>query len=172
MISKHALPLLALLLSACAAQPQAAADPGARGSAPVPGLPAAARGAAQAAGQDRLPQSDALTATEQAIQLDELIKWVRAQAAVDNNTAAGASLSRRLSAGACRMKPDRLNALTDGVVAIVLTIMVLELKFPAEPTLAAALAVLPLLARLPARLRQRRHLLEQPSPHDAVGAAR
>ena len=44
------------------------------------------------------------------------------------------------------MSPSRLNALTDGVVAIVLTIMVLELKFPAEPTLAAALAVLPLLA--------------------------
>jgi uncharacterized membrane protein len=43
------------------------------------------------------------------------------------------------------MKPDRLNALTDGVVAIVLTIMVLELKFPAEPTLAAVLEVLPLL---------------------------
>jgi len=44
------------------------------------------------------------------------------------------------------MSPGRLNALTDGVVAIVLTIMVLELKFPAQPTLAAALAVLPLLA--------------------------
>jgi uncharacterized membrane protein len=44
------------------------------------------------------------------------------------------------------MSPSRLNALTDGVVAIVLTIMVLELKFPAQPTLAAALAVLPLLA--------------------------
>lgn len=44
------------------------------------------------------------------------------------------------------MTPARLNALTDGVVAIVLTIMVLELKFPAEPTLHAALAVLPLLA--------------------------
>ncbi len=44
------------------------------------------------------------------------------------------------------MKPDRLNALTDGVVAIVLTIMVLELKFPEEPTLDAMLAVLPLLA--------------------------
>jgi len=36
--------------------------------------------------------------------------------------------------------------MTDGVIAIVLTIMVLELKFPAEPTLHAALAVLPLLA--------------------------
>jgi uncharacterized membrane protein len=44
------------------------------------------------------------------------------------------------------MTPARLNALTDGVVAIVLTIMVLGLKFPAEPTLGAVLAVLPLLA--------------------------
>src|SRR5205085_9534167 len=44
------------------------------------------------------------------------------------------------------MKPDRLNALTDGVVAIVLTIMVLELKFPEEPTLRAVMHVLPLLA--------------------------
>jgi uncharacterized membrane protein len=44
------------------------------------------------------------------------------------------------------MTPTRLNALTDGVVAIVLTIMVLELKFPAEATVQAVLAVLPLLA--------------------------
>ena len=44
------------------------------------------------------------------------------------------------------MSPGRLNALTDGVVAIVLTIMVLELKFPAEATLHAVVAVLPLLA--------------------------
>ena len=44
------------------------------------------------------------------------------------------------------MKPDRLNALTDGVIAIILTIMVLELKFPEEPTLGALLTVLPLLA--------------------------
>jgi uncharacterized membrane protein len=44
------------------------------------------------------------------------------------------------------MTPTRLNALTDGVVAIVMTIMVLELKFPAEPTVHAVLAVLPLLA--------------------------
>ena len=61
------------------------ADPRRRGAAPVPGLSAAAEGAAQGAGQDRLPQSDALIATEQAIQLDELIKWVRAQGAVDPN---------------------------------------------------------------------------------------
>lgn len=44
------------------------------------------------------------------------------------------------------MTPSRLNALTDGVVAIVMTIMVLELKFPEEPTFAAVFAVLPLLA--------------------------
>ncbi|MEO8454602.1 MAG: TMEM175 family protein [Sphingomicrobium sp.] len=44
------------------------------------------------------------------------------------------------------MSPSRLNALTDGLVAIVLTIMVLELKFPAEPTVRAVIAVLPLLA--------------------------
>jgi uncharacterized membrane protein len=44
------------------------------------------------------------------------------------------------------MKPDRLNALTDGVVAIVLTIMVLELKLPAQATLQAVVAALPLLA--------------------------
>ena len=44
------------------------------------------------------------------------------------------------------MSPGRLNALTDGVVAIVMTIMVLELKFPEEPTLDALMAVFPLLA--------------------------
>src|SRR3954452_20245453 len=44
------------------------------------------------------------------------------------------------------MNPARLNALTDGVVAIVLTIMVLELRFPAQPTLGAIIPVFPLLA--------------------------
>ena len=44
------------------------------------------------------------------------------------------------------MSPGRLNALTDGVVAIVLTIMVLEVRIPAEPTLSAVLDVLPFLA--------------------------
>ena len=60
----------------------AAADSGARRTASVPRLPASSGSAAQAAGEDELPQSDALTATEQAIQLDELIKWVRAQAGI------------------------------------------------------------------------------------------
>src|SRR3569832_811431 len=44
------------------------------------------------------------------------------------------------------MSPARLNALTDGVVAVALTIMVLELRFPKEPTLQAVVAELPLLA--------------------------
>ena len=63
----------------------APADPGAGRGAPMPGLPAAAGGAAQGPGEDQLPADDALTATEQAIQLDELIKWVEKQHAVDPN---------------------------------------------------------------------------------------
>lgn len=64
------------------------ADPGSGRTAAVPGLPAAARAAAQAAGHDRLSHAAngpdwRLTATEQAIQLDELIKWVRRQHAVE-----------------------------------------------------------------------------------------
>jgi hypothetical protein len=60
----------------------AAADPGGRGNAPVPGVPDPARLADEAAGEDRLSTADALIATEQAIQLDALIDWVEAQAAV------------------------------------------------------------------------------------------
>jgi hypothetical protein len=66
-----------------------AADPGAGGGAPMPGVPAAAGTVAQAAGEDRLPQSDRLLATEQAIQLDELIKWVRQQHAVRVDSMSG-----------------------------------------------------------------------------------
>jgi hypothetical protein len=65
----------------------APAHPGAGRAALVPGLPAAAQGAHQAAGQDRLPDSERLIATEQAIQLDELIKWVARQHAVDTGGA-------------------------------------------------------------------------------------
>jgi hypothetical protein len=72
-------------------QSGAATDPGVRGGTPMSGLPVAAGGASEGAGENGLSQSDRLTATEQAIQLDELIKWVRAQAAVDNNPGAVAS---------------------------------------------------------------------------------
>jgi signal transduction histidine kinase len=60
----------------------AAADPRSGGGSPVPGFPRAAGGVAEGAGKDGLPQSDRLIATEQAIQLDELIKWVKAQGQV------------------------------------------------------------------------------------------
>ena len=66
-------------------QSQVSADPGPGGSAQVPGVPASSRSASEGSGEDRLPAREALTATEQAIQLDELIKWVRRQAKVDNN---------------------------------------------------------------------------------------
>jgi hypothetical protein len=61
----------------------AAADPRRGGGPAVPGLPAAAAGAAQGAGEDGLSHSERLIATEQAIQLDELIKWTRRQAEVE-----------------------------------------------------------------------------------------
>lgn len=60
----------------------AAADPRGRPGAAMPGLSASAQAADPAPAQDRLPRSDALIATEQAIQLDALIQWVKAQAAV------------------------------------------------------------------------------------------
>ena len=63
----------------------AAADPGDGATAPVSRLSAAPGGPSRAAGEDGLSGDDALTATEQAIQLDELIKWVKAQAAIDPN---------------------------------------------------------------------------------------
>jgi hypothetical protein len=65
----------------------AAADPRVGRAAAVPGLPAPSVGAPEAADQDRLPAPDALIATEQAIQLDALIAWVRAQQKVDANGA-------------------------------------------------------------------------------------
>ena len=43
------------------------------------------------------------------------------------------------------MNPDRLEAFSDGVIAILITIMVLELKVPHEPTLAALRDTLPML---------------------------
>jgi hypothetical protein len=64
---------------------EAAADPRSRGAAPVPGLSTAAGQPHQGAGENGFSIADRLTATEQAIQLDELIKWVKAQAEVQPN---------------------------------------------------------------------------------------
>jgi len=77
--------LAAARLAAQRLRVDAQADSGLGGSPSVPVISAAASGTPQGAVQDGLSQPDALTATEQAIQLDELIKWVRRQAAVDNN---------------------------------------------------------------------------------------
>lgn len=67
----------------------AAGDTGAGRAAPVSSLSAAAGGVAETTCQNRLSVEDSLIATEQAIHLDELIKWVRRQAAVDVNAAVG-----------------------------------------------------------------------------------
>ena len=75
-------------------QSAAAADFGGGRGAPVPGIPASTGGSAQTSGEGRLPCSDALIATEQAIQLDELIKWVKAQAKVDTSGGAEPSSHR------------------------------------------------------------------------------
>ncbi|HEY4071384.1 MAG TPA: hypothetical protein VGM04_07505 [Sphingomicrobium sp.] len=63
----------------------AATDSRAGGATPVSGLSAPAPGPAETAGKDGLPDPDRLLATEQAIQLDELIKWVQKQSAIDPN---------------------------------------------------------------------------------------
>jgi len=69
----------------------AAIDRGGVRATPLPAAGAAARATDGPAAQggfslasEGLPLDERLIATEQAIQLDELIKWVRAQAAVDN----------------------------------------------------------------------------------------
>ncbi|AHE52652.1 hypothetical protein [Sphingomonas sanxanigenens] len=60
-------------------------DPGGRASPSVPGVPPTAGGSDAAAPQAGLPAADALTATEQALQLQALQEWARRQAAVDVN---------------------------------------------------------------------------------------
>ena len=70
---------------------QAATDPRPGRSSSMPGLSASTPIITETTVQDGFPRSDALTATEQAIQLDELIKWVRQRAEVDNRPPAVAS---------------------------------------------------------------------------------
>ena len=64
-------------------------------AAAVPAAGAAPRAAGRAAEEDGFPVSDRLLATEQAIQLDELIKWVTGQAAVDPKSGFSPSPSAR-----------------------------------------------------------------------------
>jgi uncharacterized membrane protein len=60
---------------------------------------------------------------------------------------------------------SRLEAFSDGVVAIAITIMVLNLKIPRRAFRNCAAAV-----QLPAELHLRRHILGQSPPPDATGA--
>ncbi len=66
-----------------ASRAPAAAGGGGR-AAPVPAVGAAAGAAGCATEEDGFSLADRLVATEQAIQLDELIKWVNAQGAVNS----------------------------------------------------------------------------------------
>jgi hypothetical protein len=96
MIMKCAWPPLALLLptcllGACTTAPKPQPIPVLAEAHQCPGFPLPPPALFKPPAKTQLPASDALTATEQAIQLDELIKWVRAQAAVDNNPKAVAS---------------------------------------------------------------------------------
>lgn len=59
------------------------ANSGGAGTAPVSCVSAAAGGVTETTCEDRLPDSDRLIATEQAIQLDELIKWVKQALSID-----------------------------------------------------------------------------------------
>ena len=63
------------------------------------------------------------------------------------------------------MSCNRLEAFSDGVLAIIITIMVLELKVPHGTDLAALRSAAAGLLELRVELHLRRHLLEQPSPH-------
>jgi len=58
------------------------------------------------------------------------------------------------------MEKERLLAFTDGVIAVIITIMVLEMKVPQDATLGALGSVIPVFSQLCAELRLRRHLLE------------
>ena len=70
------------------AQPAPATAGGIGRTAAVPAAGATSGATGRAAEEDGFPVADRLLATEQAIQLDELIKWVKAQSAIDNGSAA------------------------------------------------------------------------------------
>jgi hypothetical protein len=71
---------------------QTGAHPGGPGAAPVPGPNPTTGGPNGPAAEAGLPPDDALIATEQAIQLDELERWVRETLKIDR-TGAGSSSS-------------------------------------------------------------------------------
>ena len=70
------------------------------------------------------------------------------------------------------MKPDRMNAFSDGVIAILITILVLELRPPRRRPSLRHPGREGQAARLPAELRDGRDLLEQPPPPDVRSSTR
>ncbi len=90
---------------------------------------------------------------------------------------AGAGSQLRLRAAAApdagpAMNKNRLEAFSDGVLAIIITILVLELKIPHGEDFATLRPLLPVFLGYVLSLRLRRHLLEQPPPHAARREAR
>lgn len=65
------------------------------------------------------------------------------------------------------MTKNRLETFSDGVLAIIITIMVLELKVPHGTELKGPCSGVPLFLKLYFKLYIPWYLLEQPSPHDA-----
>lgn len=63
----------------------ATTNPSSSSTASVPGVPTTARGTNETSCEVGLPNDDALIATEQAIQLDELQKWVLKEHSIDVN---------------------------------------------------------------------------------------
>jgi uncharacterized membrane protein len=64
-----------------------------------------------------------------------------------------------------------MEAFSDGVIAVIITIMVLELKVPHDITLHALVPLAPGFLTYPAQLCFHRHLLEQSSPPAAGSRA-
>ena len=71
-----------------------------------------------------------------------------------------------------RVGKGRFEAFSDGVLAIIITIMVLELKVPHGADWHAIQPLLPRVPQLRPELHLHRHLLEQPPPHAARDDAR
>lgn len=86
--------------------PQGPAHPGSGGATDLSAAHGAGSAVAAAPGQDRLPDADALIATRQAIQLDELVKWVRQTLGIDRQ-GLNAPIAAPAAASAAKEPVDR-----------------------------------------------------------------
>jgi uncharacterized membrane protein len=71
------------------------------------------------------------------------VRYDRRMPANAETTSDGRNTGDHDAAHAARMPTNRLEAFSDGVIAIIITIMVLELKVPHEPTFAGLAPLLP-----------------------------